>query len=491
MDLLRRHQAWCQSAVLILLGLITFWPSVGFDFVNWDDPAYIAENELIRSWSFSNLKGIAAEVVTRNYAPVTIFSFLLEYTFWGMDPSGYHATNVILHVANSVLVFFLIQRLTGSAFIGWLTAALFLIHPVQIESVVWVSSRKGLLCSLFMLSALLVRMKPDSQNRDDLWYLILLSLALFSKAHAIILPPIVLLYDLLVRRQTFAQAMPRHVIPGFVSLILLLMTMGAQNTVLGGVRQHMSLGLLQIIAVDITILWQYVAMLFWPTDRCVMYDPPTSGIWKQVLIGAFGWAAIAAGLWRIRRDHPLWIFGSFSILLLLFPMLNFFRITTLMNDRYLYLPCIIVFAMAAGIIERLMSAAAHAETSQIGTVVRNRIQNFSGGLCKAALTVGMLSGCFVLTSEHMPVWKNPESLWTHALSRYPDMPILRIQNALTVYDNGQVHEAIQLMSRALQECKPDELDRERMQDFVRDWKLQLEKSHSVADRSLAGQSESQ
>jgi len=138
-----------------------------------------------------------------------------------------------------------------------------------------------------------------------------------------------------------------------------------------------------------------------------------------------------------------------------------------------------------------MSAAAHAETSQIGTVVRNRIQNFSGGLCKAAVTVGMLSGCFVLTSEHMPVWKNPESLWTHALSRYPEMPILRVQNALTVYDNGRVQEAIQLMSRALQECKPDELDRERMQDFVRDWKLELEKSHSVADRSLADQSESQ
>ncbi len=486
MNLLRRHQAWCQSAVLIVLGMITFLPSVGFDFVNWDDPAYIAENELIRSWSFSNLKGIATEVVTRNYAPITIFSFLLDYTFWGMDPGGYHATNIILHLMNAVLVFFLLRRLTGSTFVGWLTAALFMLHPVQIESVVWISSRKGLLCSLFMLSALLVRMKPDPQDRDDLWYLIFLSLALFSKAHAIILAPMVLLYDLLIRRQTLAQAMPRHVIPGFISLILLLMTMGAQNTVLGGVRQHMSLGLLSIVAVDVTILWQYMAMLLYPVDLCVMYDPPTAGIWKQVLIGSLGWAAVAFGLWRIRRDHPLWILGAFSFFLLLFPMLNFFRITTLMNDRYLYLPCIIVFAMVAGIIERLLSAAIKRDAS-----LWNQVRGITGPACQTILSAAMLTGCLLLTSEHMPVWTNPESLWTHALSQYPDMPILRIQNALTVYDSGRIPDAIRLMSQALQECKPDELDRERMQEFVREWQQEFEKPKSIANRSLAGQSESQ
>lgn len=480
-ELLRRHQTWWQCAVLVMLGLIAFWPSVSYDFVNWDDPAYIEYNDLIKGWSWSNLKGIATEVVTRNYAPITIFSFLIDYTLWGTNPCGYHATNILLHLANGLLVFFLMRRVTGSVFVGWLTAALFLIHPIQIESVVWISSRKGLLCSLFMLSALMMRMKPDPDHRDDLWYLVFLALALFSKAHAIVLPPIVLLYDMLIHRQALAKALPRQFIAGLMSLLLLLMTMGAQNTVLGGVRGHMSLGLMRIIAVDITILWQYMGMMVCPTSLCVMYDPPTSGIWKQVLAGSLGWAIVAAGLWRVRRSHPMLLLGAFSFLLLLFPMLNFFRITTLMNDRYLYLPCIIVFAAFASLVNRLL---------QTGSDQSFYVLQWIGKGTKATLSVCILAACLLMTLQHMPVWRNSQSLWTHALTQYPDMPILRIQNALTVYDSGQVREAVRLMSLALLQCQPDELDRERMQQFVSDWNGELSQRKTVAKQPNMESSES-
>ena len=214
--LLQRHRTWWQSSVLVMLGLAVFWPSVHFDFVNWDDPAYLEHNDLIKNWSWQNLKGIATEVVTRNYAPLTIFSFLIEHTLWGLNPSGYHLTNIVLHTINAVLVFLLVRRLTESSFVGWITAALFLVHPVQIESVVWISSRKGLLCSMFMLGAMLARMKPEPTSRDEGRYVLLLALALFSKAHAVVLPPIMLLYDLLVRKKTVAEALPHQVIPGFM-----------------------------------------------------------------------------------------------------------------------------------------------------------------------------------------------------------------------------------------------------------------------------------
>lgn len=478
MEFIRRHQTWWQQCSLLLLGLIAFWPSVAFDFVNWDDPAYVQHNDLIKSWSRSSLKGIAADVVTRNYAPITIFSFLIDHTIWEMNPSGYHATNVLLHLVNGVLVFFLLQRLTGSVFIAWFTAALFLVHPVQIESVAWISSRKGLLCSLLMLSAMLARMKPDPQVRDDAWYLLLLALALLSKAHAVVLPPIVLLYDVLIRRHRIATAMPGHMIPAFMSLILLLLTMGAQNAVLGGVRQHMSLGLLQIAAVDITILWQYIGMLFWPLDLCVMYDPPTAGIWKQVLAGSVAWTVVSSGLWLIRRSQPLWVLGSLSFLLLLFPMLNFFRITTLMNDRYLYLPCIVVFAMVAGVLRRIVAIT--------GPRVAHASIIFSCGI-KAGLSACAVATCLVLTSHHLPVWRNSDSLWSHALSHYPDMPVLRIQMALTMHDNGHVHEAIQVMKLTQLHCKPDELDRERIQHFIDVWKTELSERRSVAEAPARGE----
>ena len=99
---------WWSYALLIVLGMIAFWPSVWFDFVNWDDPAYITHNELIKSWSPSNLYGVATETVTRNYAPLTIFSLLVDHTIWGMNPSGYHATNVLLHLLNGLLVLLMV-----------------------------------------------------------------------------------------------------------------------------------------------------------------------------------------------------------------------------------------------------------------------------------------------------------------------------------------------------------------------------------------------
>lgn len=473
-ELSKRHQTVLQCAALVVLGLVAFWQSVAFDFVNWDDIAYVQENELIQSWSPSGLWGIATETVTRNYAPLTIFSFLVDHTIWGMNPSGYHATNVLLHLVNGVLVFFLLRQLTGNLFVAWLTAALFLIHPVQIESVVWISSRKGLLCSVFMLWASIVRLRPEVTARQDAWYIGLLIAALLSKALAIVFPPIVLLYDLIIRREKSSTAMARQVIPGLLTLLLLLHTMGAQNTVLGGVRGHMDFSLPHILAIDVTILWRYFGMLFWPTDLCVMYDPPTRGIAAQVAIGSLAWAFIGYGLWRIRKSQPLWILGALSILLLLFPVLNFFRITTLMNDRYLYLPCIMVFAMTAGVLHRGVQYVA-SEAEGLVLFFRNSLR---GLVLIVALVV-----CLTLTQKHLPVWQNSKTLWTHALQRSPGIPVVQIQMALTLHASGQSREAIRHLQLALFQCQPDDLDRERMLFMIEDWRMQLAERHGVVTDS--------
>ena len=95
------------------------------------------------SWEFSNLKAIATDVINRNYAPLTIFTYLVEHTFFGHEPAGYHIFNVILHAVNSVLVFALVSQLSKNRAAGWMTAAMFAVHPVQIESIAWVSSMKG------------------------------------------------------------------------------------------------------------------------------------------------------------------------------------------------------------------------------------------------------------------------------------------------------------------------------------------------------------
>lgn len=464
-------RSWLPAIGLVGLCMAVLWPSMGFDFLNWDDPSYVMWNPLIRGWSPANLWGICTEVVTRNFAPLTIFSYLLDHTLWGLNPGGYHLTNLLLHAANGVLVWLLVRRLTGSEFTAFVTAALFLIHPVQLESVVWISSRKGLLAGLFMLLALLVRTGRWPSGRQDLWYSVLLVAALLSKAQAVVLPPIVLLYDLLVKKDAPALAIPRQVIPGLLSLALLFLTMGAQNTVLGGVRSHMALSTAHIAAVDVVILWKYFAMLVYPQDLCVMYDPPTSGIALQVVAGAIGLALMAIPLWRARREQPLWVWGSATYLLLLFPMLNFVRITTLMNDRYLYLPCVVVFAMLAGGLQR---------------VVQNGVAVVSGGNGRRAVFVTVPAAALVLaaaimsTREYLPVWRDPDSLWTHAVRRCPTLAVVRIQMALTLHDSGRVPEAVVEMRRALQQCAPDELDRVRMRELLVQWETELAARPRVA-----------
>ena len=137
-------------------------PTRTFEFVNWDDPWYIQNNPLIQSWSLANLKGIATETVTRNYAPLTIFSFLLDHTFWGDWAGGFHLTNLLLHATQCGAGVLSAAAGDGANGMGRRsTAVLFAVHPVQVESVAWVSSRKGLLSGAFILASLLCWLRED------------------------------------------------------------------------------------------------------------------------------------------------------------------------------------------------------------------------------------------------------------------------------------------------------------------------------------------
>lgn len=458
---LKRATPWLS---LVLMTALTWWHTLPYGFVNWDDGAYVLNNPLIRGWTLSNLHGIATEVVTRNYAPLTIFTFLVDHSFWGLEAWGYRLTNLLLHSVNGLLVFALMQRFCRSTYAAWLTAALFIVHPVQVESVVWISSRKNLLCSALMLSAVVVRLRERSTPRQEGWYLLLLIMALLARAHAIILPPIVLLYDLLIARRRTPEAIAASIIPGLLGLLLLIMTMGAQNTVGGGVRTHMEIGLFRILEADSLILWEYIRMLLAPTVQCVMYDPPISGIHLSAFVAAIAWAVIGVTAWRIRHKSPLFLFGLLTALLLLLPVLNITPITTLMNDRYLYLPCLIVFALVASslaIVTGLVSAG------QQGRILTIGVRTLSAGL--------LLGGCVLRTLEYQPVWQDSFSLWQHALSQYPDMPVFRIQAAVTESERGRFSTASALVRRALQECDLDEFDEERMRRSATEWQQQADR----------------
>ena len=453
---------WLKSACpAILLGLLACWlyaPTGNFEFVNWDDPWYVTNNPLIKSWSLENLKGIATETVTRNYAPGTIFSFLVDYTLWGDWAGGYHLTSLALHAINGVLVFFLLRQVTGQTVLAFATAALFVVHPVQVESVAWVSSRKGLLSGAFVLGSLICWLREDRRPTHEVWGMGLLALALLCKAIAVVVPALVLCYDVFVRRQNRADAFVRQIIPGFLALWLLLTTMAAQVTQLGGVRGHFELSRFEILAVDLILLWRYVGMLLCPHNLCVLYDPPTEGFWPWALVAGVAWGFVGWRVWRNRERQPLVLFAALSALVLLLPVLNFFPITTLMNDRYLYLPSIPALA--------LLVAAAGLLLNRFERLVGTKIRWAVGGALLLLVTVGFVAR----TQAQLPVWRNDLALWESAAQHVPQLPVVQIQRAISLHNAGRTDAALAALDYALIHCRPDELDRKRILEKQAAWR---------------------
>ncbi len=462
----RRQFALWSTLLCVLVG-IAYWPVQSFDFVNWDDTWYVLRNPYLGSWELSNLKAIATDVINRNYAPLTIFAYLVEHTFFGLEPAGYHIFNVFLHAVNSVLVFVLVSQVSRNRAAGWMTAAMFAVHPVQIESVAWVSSMKGLLCGTFILAHLICRLRPERTPRQDVWGFVFFLLALFSKALTIVVPAIVLLYDMLICKRKFKEALAGQFATGMLSVWLLVTTMSAQGTTLGGIRSHLILSKLEILGVDSIILWRYVGMLLWPSGLSVLYNPPVSGIAGQVIVATLAWGVFGAVVWKLRRVTPLLVLAAASWLILLLPVLNLTPLTTLMNDRYLYMPAIPFFAaVSCGLcfLWRELLASGPAVKQQTTWLRGCRLQH-----ARATVPIAAVIALLIATRQHLPVWENDRALWEHTMTRVPELPIVRIQYAMMLHQAGEDRSAISVLEETLARYKPDAIDRERITAKISAW----------------------
>jgi hypothetical protein len=245
------------------------------------------------------------------------------------------------------------------------------------------------------------------------------------------------------------------------------------------VREHLHWSKARIAALDTVVLWDYVGLLVWPHDLCVLYDPPTSGITGAIVLASAGWLALATSAVALRRRFPQMLLALVAFGALLFPVLNFFPITTLMNDRYLYLPSIPVFALMAAAIEWIYA---------LGSVPFAQGRRQDGALCcdadrpserrpfriaarsLAAAACGVLvCGYLTVTHDRLPVWRDDQSLWADAISKSPDLPVVRIQWAESLYAAHHEDQAVAALRRALVETRPDDADRERMLTAIAEW----------------------
>jgi len=388
---------------LLLLLTATFavyGRTLGYDFViNWDDDAYVFNNQALAGFSFFNIKLAFTNSYVGNYAPVHILSYMMDKLCWGMNPNGYHLTNLIIHAANGLIFYLLLTKWSGKRLWAFAAAFLFLVHPVQVESVAWISQRKNLLAMFFFLIAFAAWQKYRDQKSTP-WYvasLFAFLLAILAKAVAVIFPIVVLLYDASYANTEKRWRLLKDKLP-FVAIALLvgLLTIKIQ----GGQSFHGGNPWNTFLTMS-TVLVRYVLLLFWPTHLSAIYDPPIkTAIDGEVLAGLtllVILAGVAILLWKRRHEALFW----YSLFFLgLLPVSQVIPMVTLMNDRYLYFPML-------GAAPLLLWPLRNAE---IFTPTKRVLATF--------LAIILLLTA-VSAWQRTAVWQTASTLWADAVNKTP------------------------------------------------------------------------
>jgi protein O-mannosyl-transferase len=340
------------AAFLILLPLAVYAQSVAFRFIPFDDPLYLevnAENPYVANGlTWDGLKWAWTSTHHGHWYPLTLTSHMLDMQLFGYVPAGHHAMNVLFHAANGLLLFFLLLRLTGALAPSAFAAALFAVHPMQVESVAWVSERKNLLSMFFGL--LCLRAYADYAEKPGAkGYLKtagLLALGLMSKPSLVTLPFAMLLLDYwpLRRKEPWTKLVVEK-------LPLLALCVGASAITFthSHVQGAATLPLSLKCANAAVSYVRYLRRLAWPSHLAVLYpypDPTWLTYWAGPCLAAL--AGLTALAWTQRRRRPHLIVGWLWFLGTLVPMIGLVQVGgQAMADRYAYLSYIGLFVAVA------------------------------------------------------------------------------------------------------------------------------------------------
>ena len=426
--------------VLAVATAVLYYPAIHHPFVNYDDDGFVTENVHVQSglnwdtveWAFTTYD-------TANWHPVTWLSHALDCQLFQLDPAGHHGTNVLLHALNAVLLFWILLQATGSAGRSFMVAALFALHPINVESVVWVAERKNLLSMLFFLLALGVYRWYARAPRPRRYVVVawLFALGLMAKPQVITLPFVLLLWDYWPLRRMFAdgefaatgsatvfpaRSFSRLVLEKLplvaLSVVDAVITIKAQR-VGGGMNPDVSLS--ARLANAIVSYARYVGKAVWPTRLAPMYPHPGNSLAKWEVLAALLFLLVVTVLViaaRRRRYLPvgwLWFLGT------LIPMIGLVQVgRQAMADRYAYLPFIGLFVMicwgVADCVEAssrwLASRRVEATTVGAAPVPSHRP---IGAILLATVCVGVLVALVPVAHRQIDYWGDNVTLWSHTL----------------------------------------------------------------------------
>ena len=327
------------ACALLVVAIVVVYARVGTqDFINYDDPLYVSENETVQQgltagnivWAFTSFHG-------SHWHPLTSITHLIDVSLFSVDAGAHKLVNVAFHAGAAILLLLFLVRATGALWPSFVVAALFALHPTRVESVAWVSERKDVLSAFFWMLALFLYAKRTRM----VWVAIAFACALMSKASTVTLPFVLLLLDYWpLRRNEPLRKLIIEKIPLFVLLIpAILMTLRAQS---GAISSAVSLG--GRIANTLISYVSYLRMLFWPADLAVFYPYRMVIQTSGVVLAAVLLIAITIAALSVRKRAPFITVGWLWFIGTLVPMPGVVQAgQQSMADRFTYIPFVGLF----------------------------------------------------------------------------------------------------------------------------------------------------
>ena len=413
------------GAVVLLVALCwaAFGGALQCGFVYFDDDQYVFENAAIAGgWSWSAVRWAFTTGHAANWHPLTWLSHMTDIELFGMDPRAHHAVNVWIHALNAVLLFGVLRKLTGRFGLAWWVAALWCVHPLRAESVVWVSERKDVLAMLFGLLAVGAYASPCPRGKMG-WVALFFALSLMSKPMWITLPFVLLLLD----AWPFGRWKTGNAWDLFREKWVLFLLAAVSSVVTFVVQKRGgAVGSLDLLSPAVRLAnavvayAEYIRLLFWPAGLSVLYPYPEAGhsilrvgISLTLLLGV---TVVAVSRWRRRPWLAvgwLWFWGT------LVPMIGLVQVgRQSWADRYSYLPHI-------GLLVALVWGVAEAKDRWAGTPRRGiRHGKKTDASARrpylksilAALACVLVLGLTALSRRQTTVWRNNETLFLNAVA---------------------------------------------------------------------------
>lgn len=439
-----------MAFILLTATVFAYLPALKAGFI-WDDDDYVTHNPVLRSFDGLGRIWLEPESLPQYY-PLVHTTYWIEYRLWKLDPFGYHLVNVLLHGLGAVLLFMILRRLNVP--LPFLAAAIFALHPVQAESVAWITERKNTLSGVFYFLALLawLRWRPlddeaGAKKGPARYYVLALAAfacALLSKTVTCSLPAVILLL-LWWKHGSIDRSSLLGTLPMFAAGFAMAMVtarLEVEHVAASGASWDFTF--IERCLIAGRALWFYVMKLFWPVDLTFNYArwEIDASLWRAYLYPALFLLALVV-LWTLRRRigrGPLAAALIFSGTL--FPALGFFNtypmVYSFVADHFQYLACIALIVLfcglAGGAMKRWFSG-------------RTRIPIVSG------LILLHLLG--FLTIRQARIYENMETLWLHTLEKNPRSWLALGNLGGLRFDQGRYEEARALLEDALEIREPN------------------------------------